>query len=280
MLALLTRLVDKSMLSVVGDEPEIRYSLLETIREYAGQELADAGEWDDARTRHRDHFLGLADDWATASDYWNWWSWLRSLDADHDNFTAALEWSRTTGDDDALLRLATAHWPYWYWGETLGWRRWLVDAIDRCVTPGPARVEALIALASLPGWPRAGEAPFARAVARAMRFAIRWGSSRSRVSGSGPVRGAAASGAHGIHSVIQGPEPHETRSRGDEAAVPARAAVGAVGARRPDPARSQPCKVWQEPAAEGQERDAGSARTISACRGDRAVIRLTERVGT
>ncbi len=151
-LALLTRLVDKSMLSVVvavGDEPEVRYRLLETIREYAGQELANAGEWDDARTRHRDYFLGMADDWATASDYWNWWSWLRSLEADHDNFTAALEWSQTTGDDDALLRLATAHWPYWYWGEKLDWRRWLVDAIGRCVTPGPARVEALIALASL-----------------------------------------------------------------------------------------------------------------------------------
>jgi len=60
-----------------------------------------------------------------------------------------LEWSRAKGDDDALLRLAAAHWPYWYWGEALGWRHWLPEAINRCDTPSPARVEALIALASL-----------------------------------------------------------------------------------------------------------------------------------
>ena len=49
----------------------------------------------------------------------------------------------------ALLRLAAAQWPYWYWGEALGWRHWLPDALDRCDTSSPARVEALIALASL-----------------------------------------------------------------------------------------------------------------------------------
>jgi tetratricopeptide (TPR) repeat protein len=146
-----------TLLPVASDEPEVRYNLLETVREYVGQQLAEAGERDDVRTRYRDHFLGLADAWAAASDYWNWWLWLRRLDADHDNFAAALEWSRTRGDDDALLHLAAAHWPYWYWGETLGWRRWLVEAVERCTTPGPARVEALIALASL--LMRSGEEP-------------------------------------------------------------------------------------------------------------------------
>lgn len=151
----LTRLVDKSLVSVTSGEPEIRYGLLETVREYAGQELAEAGEEDEARTRHRDHFLGMAESWAAASDYWNWGLWLRRLVADREDFTAALEWSRAREDDDALLHLAAAHWPYWYWGETLGWRRWLVEAVERCTTPSPARVEALIALASL--LQRAGE---------------------------------------------------------------------------------------------------------------------------
>jgi predicted ATPase len=156
-LGLLTRLVDKSMLFVVDDGREARYGLLETIREYAGHKLVEAGEADQARTRHRDHFLGLADTWAAASDYWNWWLWLRRLVADRDDFTAALEWSLERGDDDALLHLAAAHWPYWYWGETLGWRVWLVEAVERCPTPGPARVEALVALASL--LKRTGEEP-------------------------------------------------------------------------------------------------------------------------
>jgi tetratricopeptide (TPR) repeat protein len=42
-----------------------------------------------------------------------------------------------------------AHWPHWYWGEAVGWDQWLPPAVDRCRAPGPARVEALIALASL-----------------------------------------------------------------------------------------------------------------------------------
>lgn len=52
---------------------------------------------------------------------------------------------------------AAAQWPYWYWGETLGWRRWLVEAVARCPSPGPAHVEVLIALASL--LRRSGEEP-------------------------------------------------------------------------------------------------------------------------
>ncbi|HVL83203.1 MAG TPA: hypothetical protein VM367_02770 [Pseudonocardia sp.] len=148
-LGLLGRLVDKSMVSVAGYEPEVRYVLLETVREYAGRALADAGETDDARRRHRDFFLDLADRWASGSDYWNWGLWLRRISADRDDFAAALEWSSATGDDEELLRLAVAHWPYWYWGEAPGWRPWLVTALGRCATPCPARVEALIALATL-----------------------------------------------------------------------------------------------------------------------------------
>jgi hypothetical protein len=148
-LDLLSRLVDKSMVSVGSEVPEVRYRLLDTVREYAHQKLTEAGEADEVGTRHRDFFLSLADHWAARTNYWDWWLWIRQVSADQDNFAAALEWSRATGDDDALLRLAAAHWPYWYWGEALGWRHWLPEAINRCDTPSPARVEALIALASL-----------------------------------------------------------------------------------------------------------------------------------
>jgi predicted ATPase/DNA-binding SARP family transcriptional activator len=151
----LTRLVDKSMVAVVGDEPEVRYGLLEIVREYASLQLGEAGEAEAVRTRHRDHFLDQADRWTATSGYWNWWWWLGRLSADRDNFAAAMEWSQTRGDDEELLRLAAAHWPHWYWGETLGWRHWLVEAVDRCRTTSPARVEALVALASL--LMRAGE---------------------------------------------------------------------------------------------------------------------------
>jgi len=148
-LDLLTRLVDKSMVVIAGDEAPVRYRLLETVREYAQQQLVDAGEADEVGTRHRDFFLGMADEWAERTKYWDWWLWIGRVTADQDNFAGALEWSRDHGDDEAVLRLVAAHWPHWYWGEALGWEQWLTPAIDRCRTPSPARVEALIALASL-----------------------------------------------------------------------------------------------------------------------------------
>jgi hypothetical protein len=60
-----------------------------------------------------------------------------------------MEWSLVQGDDEQLLRLAAAHWPYWYWTEMVGWKFWLEEALARCETPSAARVEALIALATL-----------------------------------------------------------------------------------------------------------------------------------
>jgi predicted ATPase/class 3 adenylate cyclase len=148
-LDLLARLVDKSMVVIAGDEAPVRYRLLETVREYAQQQLADAGEAEDVATRHRDFFLGLADEWAERTKYWEWWLWIGRITADQDNFAGALDWSRANGDHEALLRLVAAHWPHWYWGEAVGWEQWLPGAVDRCRTPSPARVEALIALAYL-----------------------------------------------------------------------------------------------------------------------------------
>ena len=148
-LDLLSRLVDKSMVGVSSEEPEVRYTLLETVREYAGQKLAEAGELEPARTRHRDFFLGQADRWAERSRFHDWGSWIHEVIADQDNFAAALAWSSAQDDHEELLRLAAAHWPYWYWAESLGWRQWLAEALNRCPTPSPARAEALIGLATL-----------------------------------------------------------------------------------------------------------------------------------
>src|SRR5581483_2438747 len=148
-LDVLSRLVAKSLVTVHHEDPDVRYGLLETVREYAGDKLTGAGEVAAVRARHRDYFLGLADDWAGRTDYWHWWQWIPLVSIEHDNFAAALRWSLDQGDHDALLRLAAAHWPYWYWGDALTWQQWLPDAIERCDTPSPARAEALSALGLL-----------------------------------------------------------------------------------------------------------------------------------
>jgi len=60
-LDLLTSLVDKSLVLVEERESMDRYALLETIRQYALDRLAEAGEVGRLRDRHADAFLGLAE---------------------------------------------------------------------------------------------------------------------------------------------------------------------------------------------------------------------------
>ena len=105
-LALLSALVDKSMVQV-NDRGD-RYRLLDTIRAYAGEELAGSGEETNTRDRHLESLLELGHRaeqgmWARAIV-----AWLVVLDAEHDNLRAALGWSLASGQLDAGAQLLSA----------------------------------------------------------------------------------------------------------------------------------------------------------------------------
>jgi predicted ATPase/class 3 adenylate cyclase len=104
----LSALVDLSLLKPVGDD---RLLMLETIREYGLERLAEFGEERTFRMRHADQFARLAeaayDDRGEAEAEWS-----SRLDRDHDNLRAALEWL-STADPDAALELAGALG--WFW---------------------------------------------------------------------------------------------------------------------------------------------------------------------
>ncbi|MGQ0465315.1 MAG: AfsR/SARP family transcriptional regulator [Sporichthyaceae bacterium] len=109
-LDLLGRLADKSMVTLTAHEDsDVRYRLLETVRQYAADKLERAGETGAVRTRHRDFFT-LEGNWhvdafTTAS--------LRWCATEDENVKAALDWSVQIGDDSALLRLVAQQWAYW-----------------------------------------------------------------------------------------------------------------------------------------------------------------------
>jgi predicted ATPase/class 3 adenylate cyclase len=106
-LDLLAQLVDKSLV-MVGEE--VRYRLLETIRQYAQEKLVEAGEAEEVRGRHLEVFAKLAEqvepDLAVR---------LMRLETEHDNLRAALEWCRS-GQESAEMgqRLGAALGPFWY----------------------------------------------------------------------------------------------------------------------------------------------------------------------
>jgi predicted ATPase/DNA-binding transcriptional LysR family regulator len=133
----LHELADASLL-VAADG---RFRMLELVRELAEEELAAAGEADDLRRRHAEHFLALAQEARPFARGPEEAAWLERLALELDNLRAALRWA--VGADPGLgLTLAEALEPLWVRGlrrrEGLRWLSLLLDAPHRA----PAGVHA------------------------------------------------------------------------------------------------------------------------------------------
>jgi predicted ATPase/DNA-binding CsgD family transcriptional regulator len=114
LLDLLTCLVDKSMVTVSGTEPR-RYRLLETVRDYARQQLEASGEADRVRARHAHFAVDLVKRLGTevSATGPGARAALDKLGRDRDNFRAALQWAVESGEADIGLRLAGALAEVW-----------------------------------------------------------------------------------------------------------------------------------------------------------------------
>jgi predicted ATPase/DNA-binding SARP family transcriptional activator len=147
----LSRLIDKSFVVVAErQDSEVRYRLLETIRAYAGEQLAGAGEEALIGRRHRDFFCGLAEEWnRTVPETWAYTESLRRIGIDVDNFRAALRWSWAAGDDEAVAVLASAQAYYWAMEASVEGRDWLERVLAMPATPLRAAVVARVQLALL-----------------------------------------------------------------------------------------------------------------------------------
>lgn len=126
---LLTLLVDKSLLNTENTTGRTRYRLLETVRQYALEKLRDSGEADSLRTRHRDHYAGIAaalDAPSVAGHERR----LNQVESEIDNLRAAFAWSRDTADTEAALALAASLQPLWRsGGRQLEGMAWLDSAL-------------------------------------------------------------------------------------------------------------------------------------------------------
>jgi len=114
-LELLTALTEKSLLLAEGDSAP-RYRMLDTIKEYARDRLAETGESDLARHAHLDYFTELAE---TADPHLRraeQLEWLATLEAEHDNVAVALRGALAAGEAHGAMRLAAAAGWYWWLG--------------------------------------------------------------------------------------------------------------------------------------------------------------------
>lgn len=113
-LDVLARLVDKSLVTVDQHPVDLRYGLLETVRQYGREKLLGADEADDTQRRHCDYFLALAERSEAELHRASQPMWLDRLETEHDNKRAALEWSLGVEGSETGLRLAAALAPYWH----------------------------------------------------------------------------------------------------------------------------------------------------------------------
>jgi predicted ATPase len=107
-------LVDSSLVRAEtrGDEP--RFSLLETIRDYALERLADEGDWVQAHDRHAAYYQALAEPSAADLAGPAQLAWLRRLETEHDNLRAALSWLLDQGRIDQAAHLFLMTWRFWW----------------------------------------------------------------------------------------------------------------------------------------------------------------------
>jgi non-specific serine/threonine protein kinase len=110
----LTSLVEKSLLSEEAEAGSSRFAMLQTIREFATEQLLLSGEAEVMSQRHARWFLDLAE--CAAPEMFGQASrqGLAWLDVERDNLRAALEWAITQGEAEIAQRLAFATCWYWY----------------------------------------------------------------------------------------------------------------------------------------------------------------------
>ena len=132
---------------------EMRFGMLETIREYALERLNDSGEGDRVRQAHAQFFLELVEQ--TLPFQFNHLpdTWKIRLATEHANQRGALEWCKTgAADPEWMLRFVWAATWFWFLGGHLteGYA-WCVEAVTRTAAVGStlSRGKALLGAGGL-----------------------------------------------------------------------------------------------------------------------------------
>jgi predicted ATPase/DNA-binding NarL/FixJ family response regulator len=129
---LLASLVDKSLVLVTEQrDGEVRYRLLETVRQYALEKLEESGEAVEVRGRHAAWFLALAEEAGPLMMGRDQVGWLDRTWPEQHNFRAAVRCFLERKDADRAIGLTWAFWRYWWvtglQGEA---RRWMEEVLE------------------------------------------------------------------------------------------------------------------------------------------------------
>jgi predicted ATPase/class 3 adenylate cyclase len=127
-----SQLVDKSLALLDDQSGLTRYRMLETIRQYAAEQLEESGETSAIRRRHAEHYASVAERLGPYLRTREQLEYAALLDRETDNLRAALDWAIEVEDADIALRIVD---PIVQTSVAVGWAatEW---AIDVCGIPG------------------------------------------------------------------------------------------------------------------------------------------------
>ena len=123
---LVTSLADKSLVQETFDaRGDVRFGMLETIRQFAATKLFERGDQPAVRDQHLAYFTDYCEEGETHVHGPDLVAWIDRLERENDNLRAALEWGVSTQKTEAVLRLMGAlGWPWevrGHYGEARCW---------------------------------------------------------------------------------------------------------------------------------------------------------------
>jgi len=140
-LDLLDRLVEISLvfLELTSSQNEMRFGMLETIREYALGKLMNSGEMKIIALRHLTFFADVVDEAEQNLKGPDQAVWYTHLDNELDNLRTALTWFEGIETSEIRLRFAAGLWRYWKTRGKISEGRGYLQRILEGLPPGPSR---------------------------------------------------------------------------------------------------------------------------------------------
>ena len=122
----LTVLAESSLVQTSsGDEGDLRFGMLQTIREFGLERLEAEDDRATIERRHAEWFLRLAEESEPNLRGPQLGQWLASLQLEHENLRAALRWAIDGDEGEIGLRIVAALWRFWHLaGHLSEGRRW------------------------------------------------------------------------------------------------------------------------------------------------------------
>ena len=106
-------LSDQSLVKAEEVEGVSRFRQLDTIHEFAGEQLVASGEETEIERRHAAYFLALVERAAPLLSSIDQRRWLGAIERDHDNIRSAMDRAVAAADADTAIRIGFAMWRYW-----------------------------------------------------------------------------------------------------------------------------------------------------------------------